>query len=34
VNVVVEDVLGAPAFGLDDRASTSLVIADAVPDSA
>ena len=31
VNVVVEDVLGAPAFGVKTRASSSLVIAAAVP---
>ena len=31
VNVVVEDVWGAPAFGVKTRASSSLVIADAEP---
>ncbi len=33
VKVVGEDVLGAPAFGVKTRASSSLVIAAAVPDS-
>ena len=33
VNVVVEDVLGAPALGVKTRASSSLVIAAAVPDN-
>ena len=33
VNVVVEVVLGSPAFGLNVRASSSPVIAAAVPDS-
>ena len=33
VNVVVEDVLGAPAVGVKIRASSSLVIAAAVPDN-
>ena len=33
VNVVVEDVFGAPAFGVKTRASSSLVMADADPDN-
>ena len=33
LNVVVEDVLGAPAVGVKASASSSLVIADALPDS-